>query len=72
MERQEPIVTGKPATETHYSVQQVAEMWGLSENSIRTLFENEPGVFKIERPGTMRKQKRTTLRIPESVVWRGG
>lgn len=60
----------KPATEVHFSVQQIAERWGLSETLIRELFENEPGVFKIERPGTQRKRKHTTLRIPESVVER--
>jgi len=63
-------VAEKPATEIHFTVQQIAERWGLSPNSVRALFENEPGVLKIERPGTLRKRKHTTLRIPESVMER--
>ena len=58
--------------EQHFTVQQLAEAWGLSDTFIRQTFENEPGVMKVGRP-TMRlgrKLKRAyfTLRIPESVA----
>jgi hypothetical protein len=31
------------ARERHYSIQEVAEIWGLCENPVRELFKNEPG-----------------------------
>jgi hypothetical protein len=36
-----------PATEQHYSVRQVAELWGVSEKTVRRMFEDVPGVLKI-------------------------
>jgi hypothetical protein len=56
--------------ERHYSVLELAELWNLSENTIRRMFENEPGVLKggsREEPFTRRY---TTLRIPETVALR--
>lgn len=32
--------------EKHYSVSGLASSWQLSENTIRRMFENEPGVLK--------------------------
>jgi hypothetical protein len=55
----------------HFSVAEIAELWNLSQDFVRRLFEKEPGVLVIgaERP---RGQKRrySTLRIPEFVVER--
>ena len=58
--------------EPHLTVAQVAERWGLSEDTIRRLFENESGVLLIEPPrGRMSRRRRyRTLRIPESVIER--
>ena len=57
--------------EQHFSVAQVAERWGLSEDTVRRLFENEPGVLVIEPPrGRHSRRRYRTLRIPESVVER--
>jgi hypothetical protein len=57
-------------TEKHYSVLELAELWNLSENTIRRMFENEPGVLKWGgREGRFRRRY-TTLRIPETVVLR--
>ena len=58
------------ALEPHYSVKQLAEMWGLSETAIRDIFRNEPGVFRVARPKGRYKRAYTTLRIPRSVVER--
>src|SRR5437868_10839006 len=58
------------AFERHYCVSEVAELWGLSERTIRRIFGNEPGVFKWESTETRFKRGYTTLRIPESVVQR--
>ncbi len=54
----------------HYSVQEISELWGWSENTIRRLFQNEPGVIKKGSPETRNKRKRWQLSIPESVVVR--
>ncbi len=58
------------STERHYSVAEVAGMWGLSEKTIRRVFENEPGVLAIEREETRRKRGYKTLRIPNSILQR--
>ena len=51
----------------HYSVSQIARMWGLSDDSIRRIFEKEADVLVFVR-GTKRKYR--TLRIPAHVVER--
>jgi len=55
--------------EKHYTVKELAEKWGLSEDTIRRLFRNEPGVVRI---GTRKRGTRRfiTVRIPESVALR--
>jgi hypothetical protein len=58
------------AFENHYTVQEVAEKWHLSEKAVRSLFRDEPGVIKIEAPETRFKRGYCTLRVPESVVQR--
>ena len=58
------------AFEKHYSVQEVAELWGYSENTIRRIFQDEKGVLKQGRPETRFKRKRFQLSIPESVLIR--
>jgi hypothetical protein len=52
---------------------ELARAWQLSENSIRRLFQDEPGVFILGNPNPRRKRGYCTLRIPEAValrVWR--
>lgn len=56
------------AFEKHYSVQQIAKLWGLSDDTIRRIFQNEPGVLKHGSPETRFKRKRIQLSIPESVM----
>jgi hypothetical protein len=56
--------------ERHYSVGEIAERWGLSEKTIRRMFENEDGVLQWGSPETRRKRGYITLRIPESVMLR--
>jgi transcriptional regulator GlxA family with amidase domain len=59
------------SVEQHYSVAQIAERWGLSEDTVRRLFENEPGVLVIETARSRPSRRRyRTLRIPESVIER--
>jgi len=54
--------------ERHYTVAQIAEMWGYSTDTIRRTFENEPGVIGIGKRLTVRKRRHITIRIPESVL----
>ena len=57
--------------ERHYSVVELAELWNLSPDTIRKLFENEPGVLVLGENSTkLGKRRYTTLRIPESVAAR--
>jgi hypothetical protein len=56
--------------EAHYSAAQIAEAWGISVDTVRRLFEGEPGVLVIEPPQRRfaRRRRYRTLRIPASVV----
>lgn len=58
------------AAEKHYTPQDLAEMWGVSVQTIREIFQNEEGVLKIGRDGTRTRRRYKTLRIPESVAER--
>ena len=55
--------------ERHLSVEELAALWGMSEDFVRRLFLKEPGVvvFFNHQPG---KRVYRTLRIPESVALR--
>jgi hypothetical protein len=70
-------ITAAPATATgvctqrHWTVAQVAEMWNLSKDAVRRMFQNEPGVLVLgDTSPRRRKRLYKTLRIPESVVER--
>jgi hypothetical protein len=63
-----PSPLAGPAFEPHLSVREIAEIWGLSVDSIRHLFEDEPGVLRIARAETLHKRKYCSLRIPVSVA----
>ena len=56
--------------ERHYAVTEIAEMWNLSPDKVRELFENEPGVLVIGDRSPRHKRRYVTLRIPHSVLQR--
>jgi hypothetical protein len=56
--------------EKHYAPSELAEMWGVSVQTIRELFKDEEGVLKIGRDGTRMRRAYKTLRIPHSVAER--
>jgi hypothetical protein len=56
--------------EKHFSPDQLAEMWGVSVDSIRRIFREEPGVLKMGEKAPNHKRQYLTLRIPESVAER--
>ena len=58
-----------PITEVTYTTAQLAAMWQLSVDTIRSLFEREPGVMLLQRPRRGVRRYRT-LRIPASVAER--
>lgn len=64
--QQETVV---PA-ERHYAVIEVAQLWNLSPDKVREIFEHEPGVLVIGDRNPRHKRRYLTLRIPESVVAR--
>lgn len=55
---------------SHYSVQELATLWGIGVDKIRELFQNEPGVIKIQKPVKKGRRAYQTLRIPENVAER--
>ena len=56
--------------ERHYAVAEIAEMWNLSADKVRELFQNEPGVLVIGEQSPRHKRRYVTLRIPHSVLER--
>jgi hypothetical protein len=65
--------TAGDAFGTVYTVSELAQNWQLCENTIRKLFQDRPGVFKLGDVNPRRKRSYVTLRIPRAVaeqVWR--
>jgi hypothetical protein len=58
------------SAERHYAVIEVAEMWNLSPDKVRELFEHEPGVLVIGDRNPRHKRRYFTLRIPQTVLQR--
>jgi hypothetical protein len=56
--------------ERHYAVREIAEIWNLSPDKVRELFESEPGVLMIGERNSRHKRRYVTLRIPHSVLER--
>jgi hypothetical protein len=56
--------------EHHFTPQELAELWNVSVQTIREIFQREEGVLKIGREGTRSRRRYKTLRIPESVAER--
>lgn len=56
--------------EQHFAVVEVAEMWHLSPDKVRDLFEHEPGVLVIGDQFPRHKRRYRTLRIPQTVLQR--
>ena len=58
------------AMERHYSAEEIAEAWNLSRDTVRRIFEREPGVLIVENRPLYGKRRYRTFRIPASVVER--
>jgi hypothetical protein len=59
-----------PFQEPHYTVAEIAELWKLSRDVVRKIFETESGVLVIGNDRSRSKRGYHTLRIPESVAER--
>jgi len=55
------------AVKAHYSVIELAALWGWSRSTITRQFANEPGVLRLDNSGTG-KRKYVSLSIPASVA----
>jgi len=56
-----------------FTPKELAELWQLSENSIRRMFQDRAGVFCLGDSNPRGRRGYVTLRIPETValqVWR--
>ena len=58
------------ALEPHYAPNELASLWGMSGKVIRSIFLNEAGVLKIDRPEQRNKRGYCSLRIPQSTAIR--
>lgn len=56
--------------EKHYTVQELSELWSVSDNTIRRLFRREPGVLKVGAPEERFKRGYFKLLVPETVARR--
>ena len=55
----------------HWTISEIAQLWKLSDETVRKIFEKEPGVISIgaER-STGRKRRYLTIRVPGDVLER--
>ena len=60
-----------PALERHYTVPEIAELWGWSTDTVIKVFRDEPGVLQTQLR-TLRRTKRQNVKltIPASVAVR--
>jgi len=58
------------ANQKHYSIIEISKLWGLSRETVRKIFEDEPGVIVWGHSETRSKRGYRTIRVPESVLHR--
>jgi hypothetical protein len=64
-----PVEMPAPA-ERHYTPSDVADLWRFNPETIRRLFQDEPGVMVLHAPARKGKRPYKTIRIPQSVLER--
>lgn len=62
--------TNLAVDEKHYSPADLAKAWGVSAETVRQIFRNEPGVLRLGTNGDKRVRGYVTLRIPQAVAVR--
>ena len=56
------------STERHYSMAEIATMWGVSVDLVRDIFKDAKHIMRIHRPATKFKRAYTTVRVPASTL----
>jgi hypothetical protein len=57
--------------EQHFTPDELAELWAVSTETIRSIFREEPGVLRVVKEDKPKnKRAYITIRIPESVAER--
>jgi hypothetical protein len=56
------------SVEHHYSAGEVAALWGFNVETVRNIFEEEPGIIVLTAPSRKGKRPYRTIRIPQSVL----
>ncbi len=56
--------------ERHFSPRTIAELWGVSQQTVLNIFREEEGVIKITESNKKGRRPCTVIRIPESVYER--
>jgi hypothetical protein len=64
------LVETPAAAERHYAPAEVAELWQFNVETIRRMFEDEPGVVVLQAPVRKGRRPYKTIRIPHSVLER--
>ena len=66
-----PVKATSLATlERRFSVSEISEIWNLSKDIVRRMFQNEPGVLVLGTRSSGRKRGYATLRIPQCTLER--
>jgi hypothetical protein len=65
-----PSAEAPTPAERHYAPSDVAELWRFDVETIRRLFQNEPGVVVLQSPVKKGRRSYKTIRIPQSVLER--
>lgn len=66
----EPQKTSGLSDEEYFSVGELAKRYKMSADSVRHMFENEPGVLKWQSQQSAGRRRKITLRIPLSAIER--
>jgi hypothetical protein len=61
---------GPAPAERHYTPSEVAALWNLNVETIRRIFQNEPGIIVVQAPIKKGRRPYKTIRIPQSVLER--
>jgi hypothetical protein len=64
------LLKDSPVEQKHFSPTELAKIWGVSTETVRTIFRTEPGVLKLGKTGTNYRRGYVTLRIPQEVAER--
>jgi len=61
---------GSASAERHYAPSDVAELWKFDVETIRRIFQAEPGVVVLQSLAKQGRRPYKTIRIPQSVLER--